>query len=84
MTKDELIKWLEKEIPDINDTFPKCHAYKIALATLKAHKQGYVLVPPIDYYIPKYTDCYCGLIKVAMYDRPQTELDEILNTLGKD
>lgn len=43
MTKDKLIAWLEKEISDINDTFPKCIAYKIALAALKADKMGLVM-----------------------------------------
>lgn len=70
MTIDELIKWLEKEIPDINDKFPKCRAYEIALATLKAHKYGFKICANRDM-----TDMYEDWTPV------ETELDKILEEM---
>ena len=78
MTKDKLIAWLEKEIPDINDTFPKCIAYKIALETLKNNKKGLRVCKEV-FNLDNVE--YMGDFASIEYKRVETDLDSILKEL---
>lgn len=74
MTIDELIKYAEeiyKEIKDCEYVDRDILIYKIALATLKAHKQGLKLCE----FKETCSDWSCD------YRPVQTELDEIIGEL---